>query len=63
MLNDQLATLNVEFAASYISFNLLGVTRTVNRTWALEDSLQVDLEMKKAPPTGHLQHAQHILPN
>ncbi|KAK0613305.1 hypothetical protein B0T14DRAFT_525992 [Immersiella caudata] len=48
MRSDQLATLNADCVASHISCNLLGVTRTANRSWALEDSLQVDLEMKKA---------------
>jgi hypothetical protein len=52
MRNDQLATLSADFVASYISCNFLGVTRTVNRTWVLEDSLQVDLEMKKALQQG-----------
>jgi len=52
MLHDQLDALSADFATSYISFNLRGVTRTVNRTWALDDSSQVDLEMKKALRRG-----------
>jgi len=52
MLHNQLDTLSAEFAISYRSFNLRGVTHTVNQTWALDNSSQVDLEMKKVLRQG-----------
>ncbi|KAK3352224.1 metalloprotease [Lasiosphaeria hispida] len=52
MLSRQLDTLNADYAASYISFNLRGITRTVNRTWALSTRLQDQVEMKKSLRRG-----------
>ncbi|KAK0704470.1 metalloprotease 1 precursor [Lasiosphaeris hirsuta] len=52
MLTDQLQVLNEDFASSYISFQLLDVSRTVNRTWATSIDTRDHLEMQKALRRG-----------